>query len=947
MSANEMPKNVTPVTTFKTKEKKVIWVKKGNIAQTQVDIIVNTTSPELNLDCGAVSTAILNAGGQQIQKDCDLLVGRSYGNHQKKVPMGQFLLTSAGKMARCKRIYHAVCPPYSVPNSEEILSSLVYNILVDANTADMTSIAFPALGTGVTGQAGFPAETIAKIICHEMIRFSEQVSNGSLFDLRLVVHWHQDNIFKAFQHELGLCNSENKENAMKAKPTKELTNKSTKGISRKQAEPSSAAEVDVITVISDENTQESIITLSDSPVESPSSPPASPVYLVPIFVDGGSDCEIEYCLNPVFVSSSNPPTLSMSKSFPPEKVAGSSSSSSTIPGPSSSPDLHLLPDNEGDQVKFENLSMHKWGTTSMWMEHVVIQVTKGDLASECTDAIVVQTSNSFDLKGNMAKAVINKGGPSIVQQCSWKRKNLQDTVLCTTGGNLKCDRVIFIALEDAGSVKQRTLEALNVAEKEGMRSIAIPALGTGQLGGDAIACASELLDAIGDFIVSTNPQCVNRIKIIIFDSYMLDSYKSVFEKKVGQSYGNRKRKVIDDDEPEDLSPAKTVRSYEEEVYCKQELSYDSDLMGAMNGSKLKEVKACAAKYKVTVTPLPYGQRHIKSFQLEGRRLDVLSAKSDIQQLYLTLQKQYNEHKHAHKLCENVEWKWWSKEESKYITYDIDVTAEIEQAYQTSKPFVDPPQLAGFRIDLQTMKEIDLSGGFPVKETTVQRIAKKGPDTRSDLPTTWGKMEATENLKVIGLSKTSSEYQTIQTTFLSSVGVGGHGTCSCKQCRRTPNRGFNVIKIERIQNKELFRQYQARKETMQLALPNIDVEQSLYHGTASNACDAINRRGFNRSYSGLKAGLNAYGEGTYFAKSASYSAQPNYSAPDEMGQQRMYMCKVLTGEYTHGRSGMKLLPNKPGNQNEIYDSLVDNVKQPGIFVIFHDAQAYPEYLITFA
>ena len=35
-----------------------------------------------------------------------------------------------------------------------------------------------------------------------------------------------------------------------------------------------------------------------------------------------------------------------------------------------------------------------------------------------------------------------------------------------------------------------------------------------------------------------------------------------------------------------------------------------------------------------------------------------------------------------------------------------------------------------------------------------------------------------------------------------------------------------------------------------------------------------------------------------------------------------------------------------NLNVLYDSVVDNVGNPYIFVVFYDPQAYPEYLITF-
>ena len=45
--------------------------------------------------------------------------------------------------------------------------------------------------------------------------------------------------------------------------------------------------------------------------------------------------------------------------------------------------------------------------------------------------------------------------------------------------------------------------------------------------------------------------------------------------------------------------------------------------------------------------------------------------------------------------------------------------------------------------------------------------------------------------------------------------------------------------------------------------------------------------------------------------------------------------------------MRYLPPKnPNNPTVVYDCAVDDVNNPMEFVIFHDAQAYPEYLITF-
>lgn len=91
---------------------------------------------------------------------------------------------------------------------------------------------------------------------------------------------------------------------------------------------------------------------------------------------------------------------------------------------------------------------------------------------------------------------------------------------------------------------------------------------------------------------------------------------------------------------------------------------------------------------------------------------------------------------------------------------------------------------------------------------------------------------------------------------------------------------------------------------------------------------------------------AYGEGVYFAVNANYAVQNTFSRPDGQGHRRVYLCKVLTGEYTVGKGGMRVPPQKPGQQPHIlYDSVVNDVGDMNSFVIFNDSQCYPAYLIT--
>lgn len=87
---------------------------------------------------------------------------------------------------------------------------------------------------------------------------------------------------------------------------------------------------------------------------------------------------------------------------------------------------------------------------------------------------------------------------------------------------------------------------------------------------------------------------------------------------------------------------------------------------------------------------------------------------------------------------------------------------------------------------------------------------------------------------------------------------------------------------------------------------------------------------------------------YFAVKASYSASTTYSPADSNGNRHIFQACVLTGEYTKGKGGLKVPPLKDPNVSQVisFDSVVNNMHSPDMFVIFYDAQCYPEYLITF-
>lgn len=60
---------------------------------------------------------------------------------------------------------------------------------------------------------------------------------------------------------------------------------------------------------------------------------------------------------------------------------------------------------------------------------------------------------------------------------------------------------------------------------------------------------------------------------------------------------------------------------------------------------------------------------------------------------------------------------------------------------------------------------------------------------------------------------------------------------------------------------------------------------------------------------------------------------------------MIVARVLVGDFVIGNSTMKLPPQKP-NSSQRYDSCVNNVDNPSIFVVFDKLQVYPEYILEY-
>jgi hypothetical protein len=160
----------------------------------------------------------------------------------------------------------------------------------------------------------------------------------------------------------------------------------------------------------------------------------------------------------------------------------------------------------------------------------------------------------------------------------------------------------------------------------------------------------------------------------------------------------------------------------------------------------------------------------------------------------------------------------------------------------------------------------------------------------------------------------------------------------------------IVRIDRVENGPMRQAFalQASSLTKQIGAgyDASTMQQRLFHGT--QAVEAIVNSTDGHGFLPLLAGSAVgaiYGDGTYFARDASYS-NAGYARKLQNGQKQMLLVDVLVGRSEKGEKGMKMTSLIPGEQHIRYNSFVNDVSDPSIFVVQHSNHAYPAYLITY-
>jgi O-acetyl-ADP-ribose deacetylase (regulator of RNase III) len=167
-----------------------------------------------------------------------------------------------------------------------------------------------------------------------------------------------------------------------------------------------------------------------------------------------------------------------------------------------------------------------------------IYISKGDITDMAVEAIVNPANTDLLMGSGVAAAIRQKGGERIQEECERLAPIRLGAATVTTAGNLKALFVIHAATMRPGekataeSIRLATRQTLFRAEEKAIKSLALPAIGTGAAGFPAEECARIMLKVALEHIKTRSS--LEKIYFVLYDDAALKAFEEAYQELTGR-----------------------------------------------------------------------------------------------------------------------------------------------------------------------------------------------------------------------------------------------------------------------------------------------------------------------------------------------------------------------------------------------------------------------------
>ncbi len=164
----------------------------------------------------------------------------------------------------------------------------------------------------------------------------------------------------------------------------------------------------------------------------------------------------------------------------------------------------------------------------------IIEILEADITEMQTDAIVNAANAQLILGGGVAGAIRRKGGPQIQQACDKIGGTFVGGAVITTAGSLKAKYVIHAVGPRKGEgdedtkLKNATLNSLELANENSLKSISFPAISTGIFGFPIKRCAEIMLETTANYL--KNKTSLEKVIFCLFSKSDYETFATELKK---------------------------------------------------------------------------------------------------------------------------------------------------------------------------------------------------------------------------------------------------------------------------------------------------------------------------------------------------------------------------------------------------------------------------------
>jgi O-acetyl-ADP-ribose deacetylase (regulator of RNase III) len=159
-------------------------------------------------------------------------------------------------------------------------------------------------------------------------------------------------------------------------------------------------------------------------------------------------------------------------------------------------------------------------------------IIDGDLVEQHVDAIVNAANNDLVLGAGVAGAIRRRGGPAIQLECDAHGPISVGEAAITGAGDLPAQHVIHAASMALGgrttgdSLKSSMDQSCRLAREHGVRTMAIPAVGTGIAGFPMDECARVMATSLHDALRSG--WAAEEVRFVLFGGSAKETFEGSF-----------------------------------------------------------------------------------------------------------------------------------------------------------------------------------------------------------------------------------------------------------------------------------------------------------------------------------------------------------------------------------------------------------------------------------